>query len=297
MAPSPTSVFVSAPDGLRLHVREWGPRLDPRLPLVCLPGLTRTAEDFDVLAAALAARGRRVLALDYRGRGRSDYDSDPARYAIPVELADVSAVLTVREARPAVFLGSSRGGLIAMVLAAQEPAAIAGAILNDIGPVIEPKGLMRIKGYVGKLPAPRDYADGGEILRRLFGQQFPKVDKAGWEAAARRAWREDKAGLAPTYDVRIAQTLEAIGPDTPVPALWPQFDALAGMPVMAIRGANSDLLSPETVAAMRQRHPALEAIEVPDQGHTPLLAEDDIIGRIAAFIDRCDAARPAAPAS
>ena len=164
------SAFVTAPDGLRLHLREYGPRLSPRLPVVCLPGLSRTAEDFDPLASSLAsdaAAPRRVLAPDYRGRGLSESDRNPANYSIPVELADVIAVLTACAAAPAIIIGTSRGGLVAMALAAVEPAAIAGVVLNDIGPVIDAKGLMRIKSYVGKLPQPKTFEEGGEILRRI----------------------------------------------------------------------------------------------------------------------------------
>src|SRR5690348_6368664 len=150
--PAPADHHVTARDGLRLHVRERGARTAPGLPVVCLPGLARTTADFEPLAAALAgdpARPRRVLALDYRGRGLSDHDPDPDNYSIPVELDDVLGVLTARAVGSAVFVGTSRGGLIVMALAAARPGVIAGAILNDIGPVLEPQGLMRIKGYVG----------------------------------------------------------------------------------------------------------------------------------------------------
>jgi pimeloyl-ACP methyl ester carboxylesterase len=287
-----SSVFVSAPDGLKLHVLEHGPRSDPRPAVVCLPGLTRTVEDFDKLAEALAARGRRVLAIDSRGRGRSDYDRNADNYSLPIELADLMAVLAAREAHPAVFVGSSRGGLLTMLLAAQRPATIAGAILNDIGPVIERTGIMRLKGYVGKLHVPRNFEEGADILRRLFGHQFPNVDLAGWEVAARRTWREEKSGFVVTYDVNLAKTLKGFDADSPIPPLWLQFDALAHVPVMVVRGANSDILSAETLAAMAARRASMDVIEVPDQGHTPFLAEPEIIGRLIAFIERCDV-RPA----
>jgi len=182
-----SSKFVSAPDGLRLHVREYGPRRSPLRPVVCLPGLSRSADDFAVLAAALSSDAiapRRVLALDYRGRGLSEYDRDPANYTLAVELADLLAVLIARDAAPAVFIGTSRGGLLAMMLSAARPTAIAGVVLNDIGPVIETKGLMRIKSYVGKMPQPRTYEEGAEILRRLFDSQFPRLSDAIWLTAA-----------------------------------------------------------------------------------------------------------------
>jgi pimeloyl-ACP methyl ester carboxylesterase len=291
------SRFVTAPDGLRLHLREYGPRLAPRLPVVCLPGLSRTAEDFDPLASSLAADAkapRRVLALDYRGRGLSEFDRDPENYTLAVELADVIAVLTACAAAPAIIVGTSRGGLIAMALAAVEPGAIAGVVLNDIGPEIEAKGLMRIKGYVGKLPQPKTFEEGGEILRRIADSQFPKLDAAAWLTLAKRGWREADGRLVPTYDPALAHSLAAFTPDQPIPTMWPQFDALASMPLFVFRGANSDILSEATVAAMQARHPAMELFEVADQGHAPLLAEPDTIGRIASFAAACDGLSAAA---
>lgn len=289
----PTSVFISAPDGLRLHARCHGPRSAPATPVVCLPGLARTAADFDTLAAALAGdpkQPRRVIALDYRGRGLSDYDRDPANYNFQLELADVLAAVTALDATPAIFVGTSRGGILAMLLAAVRPTAIAGVVLNDIGPVIEPKGLMRIKGYVGKLPQPRTFEEGAEILRRLFDAQFPKLTHEDWLKSAHRTFKQENGALVPTYDVKLAKTMEGIDFERPFPPLWGAFDALVNKPVMVIRGANSDILSAATVEAMRARRAALEAIEVPDQGHTPLLVEADVIARIAAFAAACEPA-------
>jgi pimeloyl-ACP methyl ester carboxylesterase len=285
------SIFISAPDGLRLHALCHGERSAPALPVICLPGLARTADDFDALADALASdatRPRHVIALDYRGRGQSGYDRDPAHYNFQVELADVLAILTALDTLPAIFVGTSRGGILTMLLAAVRPTAIAGVVLNDIGPVIEPKGLMRIKGYVGKLPQPRTFEEGAEILRRLFDAQFPELGPDDWLASARRTFKQQNGALVPTYDVNLAQTLEGVDFEKPFPPLWAQFDALSETPVMVIRGANSDILSPATIEAMRARRSALETIEVPDQGHAPLLAEPDTIAHIAAFIDRCE---------
>lgn len=292
LEPASESLFVTAPDGLRLHVRSYGPRTAPGLPVVCLPGLSRSTMDFDVLASALAARGggRRVLALDYRGRGRSDHDRDPANYSLPVELGDLIAVLTALEAAPAVFVGTSRGGLLTMLLAAVRPTTIAGAILNDIGPVIEPLGLMRIKGYVGKMPAFKSWQEGAETLRRLFGAQFTRLTADDWLAWSHRNFEERGGRLVPRYDLRLGDTLKDVDVEKPLPAMWPQFDALAHAPVMALRGANSDLLSPATLAAMAARRPDLVQVEVPDEGHAPLLDDPPTIARIADFVAGCEAA-------
>lgn len=291
-ADKPADLFVSAQDGLRLYVRDYGPRNGPALPVVCLPGLARTVADFDALGPALAngQPPRRVIAIDSRGRGQSDYDPNPANYNLAVELGDVASVLTALEIGPAIFLGSSRGGLLTMLLAVAHPTAVAGAILHDIGPVIDPKGLARIKSYVGKLPQPRDFDEGAVILRRLFSGQFPKVTDLQWRAAAERTWKAERGRLVPTYDVRLARTLAEIDIERPLPAMWNEFDALKRVPVLVIRGANSDILAAATVAAMRERHPGLEAIEVADQGHVPLLDDAALIARIAAFAGGCDAA-------
>ena len=284
------STFVTAPDGLRLHVRCYGRASAAGIPVVCLPGLARTAADFDALATELSRDGphpRRVIALDYRGRGLSQYDRDPANYSLPVELADVLAVVTALEAFPAVFIGTSRGGILTMLLAAVRPSAIAGAVLNDIGPVIEPQGLMRIKSYVGKLPQPRTFAEGAEILRRLFHSQFPRLGPDDWLAAAHRMFKEENGLLVTTYDPKLATTLAGVDLERPIANLWKEFDALTYVPLMVIRGANSDILSASTVAQMKARHPALETVEVPDQGHAPLLAEADTISLIARFAAAC----------
>jgi pimeloyl-ACP methyl ester carboxylesterase len=283
-------IFVTAQDGLRLHVREYGSRTAPALPVVCLPGLSRTVADFDALAHALAngKPGRRVIAIDSRGRGQSDYDSNPDNYNVAVELGDVVTVLTALETGEAVFVGSSRGGILTMLLAVAHPTVVAGAVLHDIGPVIEPKGLARIKSYVGKLPQPRSFAEGAEMLRRLFDAQFPKLTAEHWLAAAERAWKSDDGELVPTYDVRLARTLAEIDIERPLPAMWNEFDALARVPVLVIRGANSDILSAATVSAMHEHHRTMESIEVADQGHVPVLESGGLIGRIAEFVAKCD---------
>jgi pimeloyl-ACP methyl ester carboxylesterase len=290
------SVFVSAPDGLRLHVREYGSRLTPALAIVCLPGLTRTVADFDVLAAHLAkplakAGVRRVISLDSRGRGQSEYDRNPENYNLLVELGDLISVLTALAVGPAIFVGSSRGGLLTMQLGVAHPTAIAGVVLHDIGPVIEPKGLARLRSYVGKVPLPRSFAEGADILRHLFHGQFPNLSSQQWLAAAERAWQRRDGALVPTYDVRLSLTLAAIDIESPLPPLWNEFDALKRVPMLVIHGGKSDILSAATVEAMAARHPGMDLIEVADQGHVPLLEGDELLRRIDDFVLKCDGAR------
>src|SRR5208282_2715046 len=292
-----TSLFVSAQDGLRLHVREYGTRSAPGLPVVCLPGITRTVADFDELAPALATASprRRVIAIDSRGRGLSDYDSNPENYNFGVELADIISVLIALAIGPAIFVGSSRGGILTMLLGAAQPTAIAGVVLHDIGPVVEPKGLARIKGYVGKLPQPRSFEDGADILRRFMSAQFPNLTADQWLAAARRAWQMKHNALVPTYDVRLARALASIDIERPIPPLWNEFDTLAGVPMLVIRGTNSDILSSAAVAAMRARRKKMELIEVADQGHAPLLEGEDLLQGIVRFVQDCEVANRRTP--
>jgi len=287
--------FVTAQDGLKLHVRDWRPADEAaRLPVVCLPGLARSGADFEELATALAndpGRPRRVLAIDSRGRGQSDYDPNPANYNLAVELTDVMAVLTALGLGRAVFVGTSRGGLLTMLLATARPAAIAVCVLNDIGPEIDMTGLLRIKRYVGKLPEPSDFADAVRLLKQTMGEQFPKLSDEAWLKWAHRSFKQTNGRLVLDYDVKLATTLTEVDTAKPLPTMWKEFDALASVPMLVVRGANSDLLSPATLAAMQARHPGMESIEVPDQGHAPLLAEPDVIDRIAEFVAACEPAQ------
>jgi pimeloyl-ACP methyl ester carboxylesterase len=291
LSPGFANVFVTAPDGLTLHVRRYGSRRTSAHPVVCLPGLARTAADFHALATALAtdpAEPRFVLALDYRGHGQSKYDRDPANYTLRVALADLSAVLTALELAPAILVGTSFGGLLVMMLAALRPTAIAGVVLNDIGPVIEPPGLLRIKSYVGKLPTARTFEEGAEILRWQFEAQFSKLTPQDWVAFAQRTWREHRGRLVPDHDPKLARTLQGVSLEQRLPTLWDQFDALAHVPLMVIRGHNSDMLALTTLNAMVVRRSQLEVVGVPDQGHAPLLAEPKVMERVAAFVASCD---------
>lgn len=283
--------FVSSADGLRLHARDYNRGAARRPAVVCLAGLTRTVEDFDALAPALAFDGdggRRVIAIDSRGRGRSQKDPKPENYTVPVEAGDVLTVAAALGIDRAVVVGTSRGGLIAMTLAGMRPAFLAGVVFNDIGPVLDMAGLARIKGYAGKITRPANWEEAARNHKALFSRDFPKLTDADWMAWARRAWKVEDGRFTGTCDPRVADGFAALTPDDPPPALWPLYDALAGVPLMVVRGALSDLLSPATVAEMAARRPDLEIVEVPDQGHAPLLEDAPTIARIAAFVRRCE---------
>jgi pimeloyl-ACP methyl ester carboxylesterase len=175
-----------------------------------------------------------------------------------------------------------------MLLGVARPAAIAGTVLNDIGPVIETRGLVRIKSYVGRLPQPKSFEEGAEFLRRLFGPQFPALTPEEWMDHARRTFLEKNGRIVPNYDPKLARVLEDIDIQRALPPLWKEFDSLARVPMMVIRGANSDLLTAATVEAMRARRRQCDTVLVPDQGHAPLLTEDDIIRHIGAFVAGCE---------
>ena len=295
MSASYRDLFVSAADGLRLYARDYGPDMGGALPVVCLSGLARTSQDFHDLAAALggnALRPRRVLALDYRGRGRSEWDPTWRNYDVRVEANDVLQVLTVAGIDKAVFVGTSRGGLVTMALGAMRPTLLAGAVLNDVGPVIEPKGLIRIRGYVGKMPAPRTMKEAGDILRRMSNTQFPRLTDEQWERMAEGTWRRnDDGSIALAYDPNLMKTLESLDLEGPLPDLWPLFQGLGSIPVLAIRGGNSDLLTAETLKLMKKRHPRLTALTVPDQGHAPLF-EGNLIEAVQRLIEEAEATAP-----
>jgi pimeloyl-ACP methyl ester carboxylesterase len=288
------SFFIRSRDGLKLHVREYGEAGGEALPVICLHGLARTSADFHELALFLSADGRRprrVIALDYRGRGQSDYDPVWTNYDIKIELDDVLQVMAATGVHEAVFVGTSRGGLITMAMAPVRPAAIKGVVLNDIGPVLDAQGLIRIRSYVGKLPQPANWAEAAAILKQAFGQHFPILDAGAWDGFARRTWKQAGNRFVPDYDPALMKTLDALDLEAPLPVLWPLFDGLSHAPMLVLRGANSDLLSDATLHQMVARHPACEGLTVAGQGHAPLLVTKDVISPIARLCMAADARR------
>ncbi|MEL7098766.1 MAG: alpha/beta hydrolase [Pseudomonadota bacterium] len=263
-------------DGLSLHYTEDG----TGLPLVCLAGLTRTGRDFDYVRPHLPPA--RVITLDYRGRGQSDWDADPMNYVLPIEGRDVLELMDHLGLAAAAILGTSRGGLHAMGLAAAAPDRILGACLNDVGPELDPAGLGAIMVYLGRNPGLKTHQEMAQALAMgLPG--FEDVPDARWLAEARLHYTEGPDGLQITYDPALRAPLEAGGE---VPDLWPFFDALAGKPVALIRGAGSNLLSAASAAKMQARRPDMIYAEVPGRGHVPFLDEPEAVAAIRQWMER-----------
>lgn len=267
-------------DGISLAFDDQG----RGLPLLCLPGLTRNREDFDPVMGL--ARRLRLIRLDYRGRGASD-TADASTYTVAREAQDVIELIDHLNLPQVAILGTSRGGLIAMLLATTHLDRLSGVLLNDIGPVIEPQGLAAIAGYVGIRPEYADFDAAALGLQKAYATGFPDVSLSQWVVFARRIYRQTRDGLDLRYDPALRETvLAALGS---TPDLWPLFDALVDLPVAVLRGENSDLLSAETLAEMHRRHPALKSATVRGRGHVPFLDEPESTALIDAFLQEVGA--------
>ncbi|GAB5506557.1 MAG: alpha/beta hydrolase [Rhizobiaceae bacterium] len=280
--------FYTASDGLRLYARLYGAQDSDALPVVCLAGLTRNAADFHDLAVHLSSgrSPRRVISFDYRGRGRSAYDPNWRNYDPIVEAGDVVAGLTALGIEHAAFIGTSRGGLITFVLAAMRPGLLKAVVLNDIGPVVEGSGLAQIRSYLERAPKPATFEEAVAIQKSAQKGVFTKLSDADWQRAVRAIYRDENGRPVPDFDPALLNTLKSVNLSKALPEFWPQFMGLSGVPVLAIRGENSLLLSPETLEQMEKRHPDLETITVAGQGHAPLLETAGLPGKITAFLRR-----------
>ncbi|MGV8953856.1 MAG: alpha/beta fold hydrolase [Cypionkella sp.] len=270
--------FFTASDGTKIAYSDEG----AGLPLLCLAGLTRTMGDFEYMRAGLPPL--RLIRMDYRGRGASGW-SGAASYTVPQETRDALELLDHLGVARAAVLGTSRGGLIGMMLAAVAKDRLLGLCLNDVGPVIDRQGLARISDYVGRNPAVKTYEALAAALPFVM-QGFANVPSSRWQQEAQLHYTAGPEGLRITYDPALREAFLAAF-DGPEVDLWPLFDALAGLPVALIRGANSDLLSPATVAEMRARRPDMLLGEVPDRAHIPFLDEPEAQAVLHQFIEAC----------
>jgi len=270
-------------DGLNLHYEDEG----DGQPVLCLAGLTRNSMDFKFLMPFLSRK--RVIRLDYRGRGNSDYDPEFMNYSIPREALDAVELLDHLDIESANLIGTSRGGLIAMVLACSNPDRLRGVVLNDIGPDIAAVGLERIIEYVGKVPDFNDFDEAAERLHTVYMKDFPDVPQSRWRLQAEMMWtQEEGGGLGLRYDAKLRDAMIAQAAAAPSPDLWPLFDELAKFPLAVIRGENSDLLSAETFVEMQKRAPKMFAATVPNRGHVPFLDEAEALTAIKWLLEETE---------
>lgn len=288
-ASTPADDWFKTADGLSLHYRD---RLaggeTTGVPVLCLHGLSRNLADFDDVAPRIAALGRRVIAVTQRGRGRSDPDPDPSRYEPATYAGDMIAFLDALRIDRVVLIGTSMGGLIAMVMAAMAPDRLAGVVINDIGPVIGAAGIARIKNAVGAAAPVKSWAEAVARVRANNQAAFPdETGDAFWETLTRRTFVEEGPDrIVAAFDPAITRTLG--GSDEAPPDLWPLFEALAAIPTLIVRGALSDILEPETVAEMRARKPDLRVVEAPRVGHAPFLVEPAAWAGLERFLSEVD---------
>jgi pimeloyl-ACP methyl ester carboxylesterase len=277
--------YVTVADGLRLHYRDY-PGSPDKVPLLCLHGLTRNARDFAELAERYAP-GRRVLALDFRGRGASDYDPNSARYNPLSYAGDVIQLLDALTIPQAVFVGTSLGGLVTMVIAATSPQRIAGAILNDVGPDVDPGGIERILSYVGKDLRFANWDGAANAIKANQKGAFERYAHDDWVRMAKRNCREENGEIRFDYDMAIAEPFKTVGP-APQVDLWPLFAALGQKPLLVIRGEKSDLLTAATATKMVEVAPAMTLATVPGVGHAPELNEPEAVAAIDRFLADLD---------
>lgn len=281
-----TDRYWNSADGVKLHYRDHEGNRD-RPPILCIPGLTRNARDFEPVADRFAGDWR-VISVDLRGRGGSAFDPEPANYKPMVYVADILKLLDQLGIADAVFVGTSLGGLCTMLLAMTDRERIAGALLNDIGPVVDPAGIARISGYVGREARFASWDEAVDKVAARNQDVYPDYSRADWDRFVRRMAREDGDHVVFDYDMKIASNFESA---TASPDLWPLFKALDGRPVTLLRGELSDLLSAEVAARMATEISDIELVTVPRVGHAPSFDEPESIAALERLLDRVEQAR------
>ena len=277
-------VYYLSADGLRLHARDYDQAPPGAFTVLCMPGLTRNARDFDSIAGRLAPRYRVVVA-EQRGRGLSAYDPNPENYLPPIYVGDMIALLDQLHLGKVAIIGTSLGGLLAMMLGAMQPDRFVGFLLNDVGPSVSVEGLERIRAYIGRVPEVTTWEDAARDIKEIFGAAFPAYEAADWDKAARALYRANEAGVPVLdHDPNIAVNFNK-GP-VEIPDLWPLFDALPKVPIAVVRGALSNLLTRETVEEMKRRRPDIIAAEVSNVGHAPTLDEPEAVELIERYLAR-----------
>lgn len=282
--PEYTDEYFTNPDGLNQHYRDYNMAPKGAPTVLCMPGLTRNAKDFNFIAAHLSGKCR-LICVDQRGRGLSDWDPDPARYAPVTYVGDMVALLAHLGLRSVITIGTSLGGLMTMLMQAMHPGLIKAAIINDIGPEVDPRGIARIKSYVGKGKPPKTWNEATENVKRANTGVYPNFTEDDWQMATRLTFKDVDGVPVSQYDPAISQNFERAD-DQSAPDLWPIFKAMHTIPLLVLRGELSDILSAETLTRMTAEHPNLTAVTVADLGHVPLMREPDVQTAIDAFIAR-----------
>lgn len=272
-------------DGLTLHYRDYAGD-ESKAPVICMHGLTRNARDFAELAERIAP-SRRVIVTEMRGRGQSDYAKDSASYNPVQYAADVELLLAEQGIDRFVTIGTSLGGLMTMLLAVTGPGRIVGAVLNDIGPVVEEDGLEAIQGYVGQGRSFQTWMHAARALKEVHGDVHPTFGIEDWLAMAKRVMVLGQGGrISFDYDMAIAEPFSAAPSNAAPPDLWLAFEALGSVPMVLVRGAHSNILSPETAKQMQARNRKLTLVTVPDTGHAPLLTEPEALAAIDSLLEQ-----------
>lgn len=285
-------VYRSADDRLTLFARDYpmqdGTETQAVTPLLLMHGLTRNSADFEPLIGQLGA-GRRMIVPDQRGRGRSDYDPDPNQYRPDVYVEDMWALLDGLGIDRAILIGTSMGGLMAMLMGTQQPERVAGIVLNDVGPVVSEAGLARIRSYVGDGKTMTDWEDAAQRCEAVNGSALPDLEPEDWIAFAHRTCTQLPDGRVQfAYDPAIADGMAQEDTAAVPPDLWPVWKTLAAIPMLVLRGAHSDILNAEVVREMERLHTAhFTASDIPDRGHAPLLDEQIAVEQITEFLRSC----------
>ncbi len=281
--------YYQTDDGLTLYLRDYQAKnwSHETLPVICLPGLSRNSRDFDKIASALSHQfdqNFRVITLDYRGRGNSEWDENKKNYNIIREAQDVLIAMDFLGLPKAHFIGTSRGGLILHILATMKIDALASIVFNDIGPKIELKGLLEIQDYLSKARLPRDWEDAAHLQEKTHGKEFTELTKDDWHDMAREIYIEKDGVIKPDFDTAVVDSIKTLDETTELPTMWDQFALLNDIPIMTIRGENSTLFSDETLQEMDKRHPRHTVITVINQGHPPLLQSGELPQQIYNFL-------------
>ncbi len=282
--------YFTSQEGLRLYARDYGSRGSKKTPILCLPGLTRNSKDFASLAEHLSS-DRRVLCPDFRGRGKSDYAPGWTSYTTIAEMRDTFDLMAAAGVEHAILIGTSRGGMVAMTMGAHRPTAIKAVVMNDVGPEIDMAGVTRIMGYAGKMTAPLSWNEAATTLRQMNDRHFPNMPGEKWHAFAHMTFKDEDGHPAMDYDPAIGVGLRRAAKlmRGNMPTMWKEFNTLTHIPLLLVRGENSDLLTRETVDKMCEAHSGMSTVTAKDRGHAPFLDEPEVIRAIDTFISAHDA--------